>query len=102
MQHFDRLYHVDFAASLRGHLEGNPADVPVPVNGPAFVKFPEFLQLLMQGGLGNLLKKTSFPLKMPLSPPGDPLIGIRSALAVTTSQTRVTLGRWRRLIFSAP
>lgn len=100
MQHFDRLYQVDFAASLRRHLQGVPFDVTAPLKGPAFIKFPEVLQLAMQGSLGKLLKETNFPVKMPLSPPGDPLAGIRSALAVTTSQARVTLGRWRRLIFS--
>lgn len=100
MQHFDQLYQVDFAASLRHHLQGIPSEVATPAMGPAFIKFPEVLQLAMQGSLGKLLKETSFPVKMPLSPPGDPLIGIRSALAVTTSQARVTLGRWRRLVFS--
>ena len=100
MQHFDSLYGVDFAASLRALLHGKPASVTAPAHGPAFIKFPEIIQLALQGGLGNLLKETTFSVKMPLSPPGDPLIGIRTTLATTISQTRVSLGRWRRLIFS--
>lgn len=102
MQHFDRLYQVDFAAGLRACLlDKTPAEAAPPHPGPAFIKFPEVLQLLMQGGLGSLLKEIDPRAKILLSPPGDPLTGIRSACSTVTSQARVNAGRWRRLIFSA-
>ena len=101
MHHFDRLYRVDFAADLRACLQGKaPGESGPPHPGPAFIKFPEVLQLALQGGLGNLLKMVDPRVKIPLSPPGDPLIGIRSACSTVVSQTRVNAGRWRRLIFS--
>jgi hypothetical protein len=95
MLHFDRLYGVDFGAGLQACLEGGEPGFPEPVQGPMFLKFPEILQLAMQGGLGSLLKNMGPPVKMPLAPPGDPLIGLRSARDIVLSQAKVTLGRWR-------
>ena len=101
MQHFDRLYRVDFAAGLRACLlEKAPGESSPPHPGPAFIKFPEVLQLIMQGGLRNLLKEMDPRAKILLSPPGDPLTGIRSACSTVVSQARVNAGRWRRLVFS--
>jgi hypothetical protein len=101
MQHFDRLYRVDFAAGLRACLlDKTPGEPAPPHPGPAFIKFPEVLQLIMQGGLGNLLKEVDLQAKIPLAPPGDPLTGIRSACSTVVSQARVNAGRWRRRVFS--
>lgn len=97
MQHFDRLYGVDFPAALRAHLDGRDCRAMGPVPGPAFIKFPEVLQLAMQGDLGKLLKAADFSVKMPLCPPGDPLIALSSALNVLISQARVNIGRRRRI-----
>jgi len=102
MQHFDRLYSVDFAAALRGHLDGTVCDVVAPQHGPGFIKFPEVLQLAMQGGLGKLLKESRSAVKMPLSPRGDALIGLQSACQMVTSQARVNIGSWRRRLFPRP
>jgi len=96
MQHFDRLYGVDFGTGLRTCLEGRETKCAEPVQGPLFVKFPEVLQLAMQGGLGHLLKNLDAAAKMPLSPPREPLIGFRSACGTVFSQARVNLGSWRR------
>lgn len=95
MQHFDRLYGVDFGAGLRACLEGGKPSFQEPVQGPMLLKFPEILQLAMQGGLGGLLNNLDLPVKMPLAPPGDPVMGLRSARDIVLSQARVTLGRWR-------
>jgi hypothetical protein len=101
MQHFDRLYRVDFAARLRECLLGRSARAAAPPQpGPAFIKFPEVLQLLLQGGSIPLLKEVDFRVNILLSPPGDPLTGIRSACSTVVSQARVNAGRWRRLVFS--
>lgn len=101
MQHFDRLYNVDFAAALRSLLlEGNSREAAAPTQGPAFIKFPEVLQLVIQGGLGNLLRESSQPVAMPLAPPGDPLAGLRSARDVIFSETRVRIGRFRSRRFA--
>ncbi len=100
MQHFDRLYSVDFAAALRGHLDGRKCEVSIPQHGPAFIKFPEVLQLALQGGLGKLLKEARSTVKMPLSPDGDAFIGLRSACHIVSSQARVNIGSWRRGLFS--
>lgn len=100
MHHFDRLYGVDFAAALRGYLlEGNESEAPGPEDGPAFIKFPEALQLALQGGFGRLLKEADFTAKMPLAPPGDSFTGFRCAWGIAVSQTRVNAGAWRRRIF---
>ncbi|MFZ4776446.1 MAG: hypothetical protein ACOYM3_13825, partial [Terrimicrobiaceae bacterium] len=101
MQHFDRLYQVDFAAALRGHLDGKVCAVIAPQHGPAFIKFPEVLQLAMQGGLGKLWSEARYAVKMPLSPDGDAFIGFHSACHIVTSQARVNLGSWRRELFAS-
>jgi hypothetical protein len=99
MQHFDRLYGVDFGAALREWLiEGNPCEAAPPRDGPSFIKFAEALQLVMQGGLGSLLKEVDYRASMPISPPGDPYTGCRSACSTVISQARVNIGRWRQLI----
>ena len=104
MQHFDRLYGVDFAASLRAWILGESRSEPAPLDGgPSFIKFPEVLQLAVQGGLGRLLKEEGWPAaSMPMSPPGDPFTGCRSACSTVISQARVNIGRWRRQIFPSP
>lgn len=103
MLHFDRLYGVDFASTLRAWLlEGSHREAAPSQAGPSFIKFPEALQLAMQGGLVSLLKEVDYPASMPMSPPGDPYTGCRSACATVISQARVNLGRWRRLIFPPP
>lgn len=103
MQHFDRLYGVDFASSLRSWLlEGNSCEAAPPQEGPSFIKFPELLQLIVQGGLISLLKEVDFQASVPLSPSGDPFTGCRSACSTVISQARVNLGRWRRQIFPSP
>lgn len=97
MLHFDRLYGVDFASALRVCLqEKSSAEAPPPRPGPAFIKFPEVLQLCLEGGTRELLINTKLPTTMPLSPPGDPLTGLSSACSTLISQSRVTLGGWRR------
>ena len=102
MQHFDRLYGVDVASELRAWLlEGSSHAAAPPREGPSFIKFPELLQLLVQGGLGSLLKEVDFRASMPMSPAGDPFTGCRSACATVFSQARVNIGRWRRMIFPA-
>lgn len=97
MQHFDRIYGVDFASALLASLNGRFPQVQAPAPGPGFVKFPEAVQLVMQGGLGRLLKAVNLPMSMPLFPPGDPLTGLRSAANVLFSQARVNFGRFRRV-----
>ena len=97
MQHFDRVYGVDFASALLASLEGNNPPLQTPAPGPGFVKFPEAVQLVMQGGLGGLLKAVSLPMSMPLSPPRDLLTGFRSARNILFSQARVNFGRFRRV-----
>lgn len=99
MQHFDRLYGVDFASALRAHLDNRGHEIPVPRDGPSFIKYPEVVQLAVQGGLGALLKKIEGPVKMPVFPSGDPLIGIRRGVHTMFSEIRVSLGRWRRKLF---
>ena len=102
MQHFDRLCGVDFASAIRAWLHGESRRESAPLQGDqSFVKFPEVLQLVVQGGIGNLLKEVDFRASMPMSPPGDALTGFRSALSTVISQARVNIGRWRRLIFPA-
>ena len=99
MQHFDRLYGVDFGAALRELLiGGNSCETASPQEGPPFIKFAEALQLVMQGGLGSLLKEVDYRASMPISPPGDPYTGCRSACSTVISQARVNIGRWRQLI----
>lgn len=99
MHHFDRLYQVDFATALRRYLlEGKNGEPTGPAHGPAFIKFPEVLQLALQGGLGNLLKEADLSAKMPLAPPGDSLTGLRCAWNVAVGQTRVNVGAWRRRV----
>lgn len=100
MQHFDGLYGVDFAAALRSWLlEENSGEAAPPCDGPPFIKFPELLQLAVQGGLFRLLRDLDLGARMPVCPPGDPLTGCRGACATVISQTRVNLGRWRRMVF---
>ena len=90
------------ASSLRAWLHGENHREAVPSHGDSsFIKFPEVLQLLVQGGLGNLLRELDFRATMPMSPPGDPFTGCRSAFSTVISQARVNIGRWRRLIFPA-
>ena len=102
MQHFDQLYSVDFASALREWIvEGSLREAPSPQGGPSFVKFPELLQLVVQGGLGSILKAADFRASMPMSPAGDPFTGCRSACTTVISQARVNLGRWRQMIFPA-
>ncbi|MEI8309799.1 MAG: hypothetical protein WCH98_03490 [Verrucomicrobiota bacterium] len=102
MQHFDRLYDVDFASALRAWLlEGNSCETASPQEGQSFIKFPELLQLIVQGGLVRLLKDVDFRASMPMSPAGDPFTGCRSACSTVFSQARVNIGRWRRMIFPA-
>jgi len=99
MNHFDRLYRMDFAAVIRDWLEGRASEPVDPGPGPGFIKFPEMLQLAMQGDLGGLVKKAGFPWKMPLYPPGDPAIGIRCGCGVLISQARVNAGALQRRLF---
>lgn len=100
MQHFDRLYGVDFASALKEWLlEGRSCEAPPPREGPSFIKFPELLQLVVQGGAASLLKEIDFRASMPMSPAGDPFTGCHSACVTVISQARVNLGRWRRMIY---
>jgi hypothetical protein len=102
IQHFDFLYGVDFGAALGDYLAGkNTGKLSIPVSGPAFIKFPEVLQLTIQGDLGELLKKNIFPVKTLFCPVGDPLTGIRVAAAIVVSQFRVNIGQWRRRFLRA-
>jgi len=96
MQHFDRVYGVDFSSALLASLEGKIPPVQTPASGPGFVKFPEAVQLVMQGGLVRLVKAVNHPMSMPLFPPHDPLTGLRSVWNILFSQARVNFGRFRR------
>ena len=97
MQHFDRVYGVDFSSALLASLEGKIPPVQTPASGPGFVKFPEAVQLVMQGGLVRLVKAVNHPMSMPLFPPHDPLTGLRSVWNILFSQARVNFGRFRRV-----
>lgn len=96
MQHFDRVYGVDFSSALLASLNGESPPMQMPAPGPGFVKLPEAVQLAMQGGLVRLLKAVNLPMSMPLFPPGDPMTGVRSAWNIIISQARVNCGRLRR------
>jgi len=96
MQHFDRLYGVDFSSALLSNMNGSSPPVQTPVSGPGFVKFPEAVQLVMQGGFAGLLKALDRPMCMPLFPSRDPLTGFRTIRKILFSQARVNFGRFRR------
>lgn len=97
MQHFDRVYGVDFSSAILASLDGKFPPVQTPSPGPVFVKFPEAVQLTVQGGLGRLMKAVAFPMSVPLFPPRDPLTGFRSVWNILFSQARVNIGRFRRV-----
>lgn len=97
MQHFDRIYGVDFSSALSASLNGESPPVQAPVHGQGFVKFPEAVQLVMQGGWGRLVKAVDLPMSMPLFPSCDPLTGLRSVCNILFSQARVNFGRFRRV-----
>lgn len=97
MQHFDRDYGVDFSSALLASLKGEKSPVQKPAPGPGFVKFPEAVQLVMQGSLVRLVKAVDLPMSMPLFPPQDPLTGLRSVWNILFSQARVNIGRFRRV-----
>lgn len=96
MVHFDRLCGVNFSETLKSAVDGLPYCANAPVNGGAFVKFPEIVQLIMQEGPRGIIRRASFPLVMPIAPRGDSLIALRTALAIFLSQVRVKIGAWRR------
>lgn len=95
MLHFDRLYGVDFAGLLREHLNGNTNVTVTPSEGPLFVKFPEVIDLIFEGGLLRLLKGFCPPI-MPLAPHGDLVLGLRIGLSGFLNSLRAAFGRWRR------
>jgi hypothetical protein len=102
MQHFDRLYGVDFASTLRSFLKSVPSMESEPSDGNrSFIKFPEVLQFVVQGGLRTLLKEINCKESMPIAPAGDPVCGLKNAWLTVSSQIRVNLGHWRRLLFSS-